>query len=244
MRQLWPTSIEGIDLLDAFAPPPHEATSHLRINMVSSLDGAISIEGKSEGLSGPADRRAFHTMRGLADVILVGAGTMREENYGPSKMSPEEQARRQGRGQNPIPPIAVVTRSASFDWNAPFFRDAASRPIILTTHDGAIAAQGAPDVADIIECGSHDVDLALAIKELASRGLTSLLCEGGPTLNADLLSAGLVNELCLTISPLIVQGSGKKIFDGSQLETPAGFDTTHVFMEDGFLFLRLACKQH
>ncbi len=238
MRQLWPTSQDSVDLLNAYVLPSN-ANPYLRINMVSSLDGAISIEGQSKGLSGPADRNAFHAMRSLADVILVGATTMRMEKYRPAKISQEDQKRRHERGQIPVPPIAVVTRNAVFDYDTPFFCEAVSRPIILTTHTGAITAQDATDTADIIECGNDNVDLTLAVKELLERGLTSILCEGGPTLNADLLSAGLVDELCLTIAPFITQGSGKKIFEGPELQTPEGFDVTHIFMDERFLFLRL-----
>ena len=104
--------------------------------MISTLDGAITLNGRSGMLGGPADRRVFQALRSLADVILVGAGTARAEAYGPVVLAPEVRELRERRGQAPVPPIALVTRSGNLDWSSPLFTKAEVRPIVFTTADG------------------------------------------------------------------------------------------------------------
>src|SRR2546426_1058691 len=144
--------------------------------MISSLDGAISVRGRSGLLGGPGDNEVFHTLRSLADIIVVGAGTARAERYGPARVEAERQARRRARGQPAVPPIAVVTRSCDLDWSSPFFTDAEARPIVVTT--GAAdedARRRAAGVADVVEAGSGDVDLAGAFDALSRRGAHHVL---------------------------------------------------------------------
>src|SRR5436189_936743 len=135
MRSLLPRWDDERDLEAAYAAPTDTipASPFVRVNMISSFDGAIAVGGRSGLLGGPADRRVFRVLRSLADVILVGAGTARAEGYGPARLDEAIQARRRARGQSAVPPIAVVTRSCHLDWSTPFFTEAVARSIVVTT---------------------------------------------------------------------------------------------------------------
>jgi riboflavin-specific deaminase-like protein len=239
MRSLLPPLPAAVDLCDAYALPA-SVPGHpfVRVNMISSLDGAISISGRSGALGGPADHRVFHTLRALTDVVLVGAGTMRTEGYGPVRLSEAEQIQRQARGQHPVPPIAVVTRSCHLDWTSPFFTQAQARPLVLTTRDSHDHAR-ASCAAEVIVCGDTQVDMAIAVRELAARGANSVLVEGGPGLNAQLVGTGLLDELCLTLSPRLVAGTGPRVLAGPELLQALTVEVRHILEEDSFLFLRL-----
>ena len=185
------------------------------INMVSSLDGAIALDGLSGGLSGSADKEVFFYLRSIADVIMVGAATAREENYGQPRLSEQLRAERVSRGQPALPRIAVVTRSMRLDWSSRLFGDPASPaglPLVVCPENVPPQLRAPADgVADLLPAGEDHVDFSSALGHLAARGTRLVLCEGGPTLNGQLLSAGLVDELCLTLSPVLVGGRGPRI---------------------------------
>ncbi len=210
--------------------------------MVSSLNGAVVVDGKSKPLSSPEDRKVCHALRAMADVVLVGAGTMREENYGPVRFSEEVRQQRLSLGLSEHAPVAVVTHEGKFDWSTPFFQDANMQPIILTDGHGAKNASEGSEYAGIVSCGPTRVDLAQAVKELESRGLKRILCEGGPSLNTDLLLAGVVDELCLTIAPILAGSSTKTIFDGLDVDDPEKMEYSHIFRDGGDIFLRVKPK--
>jgi riboflavin biosynthesis pyrimidine reductase len=222
VKQLFPAAAE-VELSpdDAYAYPADR--TFLRANMVSSVDGAaVGPRGRSGDLSEPADQRLLGVLRRLADVILVGARTARVEGYGPARR-----------------PIAVVSASLDFDPSAPLFAGADQRTIVLTSSDAppervAALAEG----SDVVVCGEHSVDATLAIDALASRGYRKLLCEGGPTLLRQLVAAGVVDELCLSLSPLMVGGGPGRILAGDPLIPPLHARLTHLFEEDGTLFSR------
>jgi riboflavin biosynthesis pyrimidine reductase len=241
VRRLLPSPSDQVDLLDAYAPPdPEPARPFVRCNMISSIDGAIAVEGRSGMLGGPADRRVFATLRSLADVIVVGAGTVRAEGYGPARLGEELRSARESRGQAALPPIAVVTSSAHLDWSAPFFTDAGARPLILTSAEGAErAGERARMVADVVVTGRQGVDLPTAVGALHARGLRHVLGEGGPALNAELTQAGLLDELCLTVAPRLVGGAGPRVLAGEELRPPVDLEVVQLLEEDGFLFYRL-----
>lgn len=202
---------------EVYRPP---AGRHLRVNFVSSLDGAVEVGGRSGPLGGGPDRDAFVAMRALADVVLVGAGTVRAENYGPVRLDASAQQRRTGRGQPPLPPIAVISQTAALAAGTRLLSESGDgpRPIVLTTaraDPGLLAGE-----ADVIVCGEGEVDPVRALAALAEQGLLSVLCEGGPRLARHLLAAGVVDELCLTISPVLV-GEGRR----SLAELTAGGET-------------------
>lgn len=201
--------LEGRAALEAVYLPPRDR--HVRLNFVASLDGAVDSGGTSAGLGGPADREAFAAMRAVADVVLAGAATVRDENYGPARVSIDARARRVARGQKPVPPVAVVTASGRLDLSGRLFTEPTDgpRPIIVTTAEGRRPEMDA--VADVIACGGGRVDLDGAIAHLGAMGLGRVLCEGGPVLAAALLSVGLVDELCLTLSPLLAGPGGRRL---------------------------------
>ncbi|HLX88597.1 MAG TPA: dihydrofolate reductase family protein, partial [Acidimicrobiales bacterium] len=180
-------------------------------------------------------------LRSLADVVLVGAGTMRAERYGPVRFDDEVRAQRAGRGQTAVPPIAVVTRSGDLDWSSPFFTEAEARPIVFTTRDldPGVRRRGEA-VAELVTAGQDRVDPRLALDHLHGAGYRSVLLEGGPRLNAEVAAAGLLDELCLTLSPRLVAGDGPRVLAGSELASPLQLEVVHVLEEDGFLFYRLA----
>src|SRR5262249_20312969 len=154
---------------------------------IVSVDGGTSWNGVSGALGGPADKELFSVLRSLTDVVLVASGTMRAEHYGPAILSPSLRDARVARGQAPVPPIAVVSSSCSFDWASPFFTAATQRPYIVTVASAdAPARKQAEKVAEVIIAGDETVDLRRAVAELGDRGFRSILAEGGPTLNGEL----------------------------------------------------------
>lgn len=209
--------------------------------MISSLDGAISLNGSSGALGGPPDRRVFQVLRCLADVVLVGAGTMRAEGYGPVRLDDELRAHRIAEGGPPVPPIAVVTGSGNLDWSSPFFTEAEVRPIVFVPESAAPAVrEKGGTLADVVAAGAGHVDPHLMVDHLGSVGYRVVLLEGGPGLNAEVVHAGLLDELCLTISPCLVAGSGSRVLAGPELPGALSLETVHLLEEGGFLFYRLA----
>jgi riboflavin biosynthesis pyrimidine reductase len=246
LRQLLPASQDSPGLTDAglaalYAYPDGR---WLRANMVASADGAATLAGASAGLSSDTDRRLFALLRTLSDVILVGAATVRTERYKPARPA-QEPWRDLREGRPPTPPIAVVTRRLDLDPDSPLITAAPAdaRTIVITT------AQAPPDIraalephADVIVAGEGGVDFRAAVAALAERGHRRLLAEGGPHLLAELLAAGLLDELCLTIGPLLAGPGPARIVTGP---LPAGalpLDLAHVLEEDGFLFCRYSRK--
>lgn len=226
MRRWMPDPSDDVDLAAAYAVP---GGRHVRANFVASLDGSVTLEGKSEGLSSDADRRLFHLLRALSDVILVGAGTVRAERY---------RGARAIDGRTP-PPIAVVSRSLDLDPGARLFTDTLARPIVLTCEASpgerreALAA-----VADVVVAGADTVDIRGALDALDERGLRRVICEGGPHLLGWLVAAGCLDELCLTLSPLIAGGTAGRIIAGLRTQIGEPMRLVHVLEDSGHLFLR------
>lgn len=234
----WPVG-DVVDL-DAAYWVEDPGRQHVVGAMVASADGAAEAEGRAGGLSGPADVRLFALLRSHADVLLAGASTVRIEQYGGDQPSPERRAWRIARGMAEVPRIAVVTRSCSLDPAGPLFTDTLVPPLIVT-------CSAAPpervarltDVADVVMAGDDSVNIAAALDVLAERGLRRVSCEGGPTLLAQVTAAERLDELSLTVSPLLLAGPAKRIFSGPPLPIPARLRLAHVLADDdGFLFLR------
>lgn len=223
-----PAELTDDDLLAAYAVP---AGVHLRANFVASADGAVTLGGVSGGLSSPADKRVFELLRDLADVVLVGAGTVRAEDYGYPPHEPERRERRRRLGLAELPTFAVVSGSANLDPGAKFFREAEVRPIVLTRRP-APALEG---VADVVPAE----DLREGVAALADRELGRILCEGGPGLLGGLTGEGLLDELCLTVAPVLAGAGPGRIIAGPP-HPPRGMSLRHVLAEDGMLFLSYA----
>ena len=211
----------------------------LRANMVTSADGAVSIDGRSGGLSGPADRMLFTVLRSLADLILVGAGTVRAERYGPVR--PEQIWMGLRPPGAPVPAIAVVSGRLNLDPECTLLA-AAEVPTIVITTAAAPADKRAVLArrARVIEAGQDRVDFAAAVSALRGFGYASILTEGGPTLLGHLAEAGLLDELCLTTSPVLAAGqSGRIVLAPSVIA--ARLALAHVLTDDGFVFSRYLC---
>jgi riboflavin-specific deaminase-like protein len=229
VRRLLADPGEEVDLASAYSVP---SGRHVRANFVSSVDGAVTVDGKSTGLSSEADRRLFHLLRSLTDAVLVGAGTARLENYGGAR---EVDGR--------TPPIAVVSRSLEFDPAARLFTDTRVRPIIVTcAASPSRLREPLEAIADLIVAGDEDVDLAAALDQLADRGLHHVLCEGGPHLLGSLVAAGRLDELCLTVAPLLVGGSAGRIVAGDLPQVRDPMRLVQVLEDEGHLFLRYAVR--
>jgi riboflavin biosynthesis pyrimidine reductase len=241
VRQLFPDHVDDVDLLRAYAVAATGA--HVRVNFVTSADGAATVGGLSDGLSGTADKRVFGALRTLADVVLVGAGTARAEGYGPAKASADRQQWRLAHGYAAIPPIAVVSGGGDLDVTTPFFTDAVARPIVYTLSAvGPARLAALRGVADVVTFDGDAVPVDAVVADLAGRGLRRVLCEGGPHLFGDLLAAGLVDELALTVSPLLAGGSLPRIVAGDALPVARRMTLAHVLTDDGFLFLRYVAE--
>jgi riboflavin biosynthesis pyrimidine reductase len=241
VRQLIPRPSRDVepDLAAVYAYPGH-ARRWVRANMVASADGAAQAEGRSTGLSGEADKKVFRALRGLADVILVGASTVRVEGYKQPAAPREPYARaRAAAGQAPVAAIAVVSASLSLDFDAPLYREAAVRTITITVDDAPpdrLAA--AREAGEVILAGTGRADLALAVDLLAESGRGRILCEGGPHLLAAVARAGRLDELCLAVSPQLLAGHATRITDGPELDPPLPLALHTLLVEDGFLFTR------
>lgn len=235
MRRLLPDPDPDVDLFDALRPP---ALAWLRLDFVASLDGAVVDDaGRSGGLGGPGDRAVFRMLRAHADAILVGAGTARDERYGPHRMVPELSARRAAEGRTDPAAIVVVTRSLELDLSSPLFAEAVAPTVVLTCSAASAAGRAAVVEAggEVVVAGVDHVDLVEGAELLRAHGLASIVCEGGPRLAADLVDAGLVDELCLTIAPMLMGHNGPRMV--TALAGRAPFALTRVLESDSELYL-------
>ena len=225
-----PRPLRDDELLDLYAPEPG-----VRAGFVLSTDGAVAAGGSSRPLQSPADLLSFTTLRAVSDAVLVGAGTARSEDYGPVRPRPGGRAWRAARGLPEAPPLVLVSRSLALDPGARCF----DGPAVVVT---CAAAPGQDRFPDVLVAGEEEVDLADAVRQLAARGLTRLLCEGGPQLLTALLRAGLVDELCLTLSPLLVGGAPGLVTEALGAPLPLALEHL-VDAADGVLLARYSVQR-
>lgn len=235
------------ELAAAYAYPESDARpdarpgAWLRANMVSTLDGAAQHDGRSQPISSAADMRIFGTLRALADVVIAGAETVRQEGYRPARARAEFAQPRRAAGQRPVPAIAVVSASLELDYSLPLFTSPLVPTLVLT---GAAAAPDRVAAAEkagarvVIAGDGVGVDPARAVHELAGLGHTRLLTEGGPRLLGQFVTAGVLDELCLTVSPMLTAGDAQRIAGGPSAEVPRRFALASLLEEEGFLFSR------
>jgi riboflavin biosynthesis pyrimidine reductase len=241
MHKLTPTgtALTDDDVLALYRTEP--GTRIVRMNLVASLDGAVEVGGSSGGLATGGDRLVLGALRALADAVLVGAGTLRDENYKAVRPTAARQAYRRSVGLGPYPRLVVVSGRLDLDPSHRAFADAPIRPIVITHGSADDERRDAvAEVADVLVHGVDRVDLIAAVDELREAyGLDHLLCEGGPTLFGSLHAAGLVDEVCLTVSPLLAGAGAGRIVAG-----PHGALTSmslrHVLTGDNALLLRYA----
>ncbi|GID97149.1 hypothetical protein Adi01nite_65610 [Amorphoplanes digitatis] len=229
--------VHDADLVEAY---PRGAQPLLRVNFVASLDGAVTVDGKSGGLGGPGDKLVFDSLRKVCDALVVGAGTVRTENYDGLRLDAAARDWRRARGLPEFPLMVVVSGALDLDPAQLVFADAPIRPLVVT-HAGAPPARRAAlaPVADVVTCGDAAVDLAAAVAALHARGATQLLCEGGPRLFGALIAADLVDELCLTVSPRLAGGGAGRIATGPGTP-PREMSLRSVLADRDMLFLRYA----
>jgi riboflavin-specific deaminase-like protein len=217
--------------LHELAPP---GRPYLGINMVASLDGKATLDWRTKGLSTEVDRRVFHHLRTQADAVMVGAGTAREERYGRITKNEELRSKRVAEGRAPEALAVVVSGRLDLPADLPLLGEP-DQPVLISTG----AEHTLPGGHAGIEYARIGDDLPRLMAELLERGVRSVLCEGGPTLNSFLFAAGLVDELFLTMTPKVVGGAAAlTIVAGRELVEPVELDLVSVAEADGELFTR------
>jgi riboflavin biosynthesis pyrimidine reductase len=203
------------DLLLGDAAP--DDRPYVVANMVATVDGRATVDGASAGLSGPADRALFHALRGQVDAVLAGTGTLRTERYRRLILQPQRREERRARGLQPDPLAVVLSRSGDL-------------PDIELLTD--------PEQPRAVFTGD-DADPASALRRVRQEhGVRSLLCEGGPTLLGSLFAAGLVDELFLVLSPVVVGGDWPRTVVGPAFHPPVTLELVHLLEHDDMLFTR------
>jgi riboflavin biosynthesis pyrimidine reductase len=221
------------EAIDFYSDPP----DGVRVNMVNSLDNEAAFNGRVAAISDATDHRLLLNLRAYADVILVGAGTVRAEAYGPVILRDDQRRSRTERlGMSAEPPVAVVTTRGVLPAESRLF-GVTPRPIVITTRAAAASAP-ATDDHDVIVAGDDHVDLPVAISALRERGFRRVLCEGGPSLLQSLAECDLIDEMCVTVSPMVAGGQGGTSGAPTGLTEPRRLRLAHVLSHNDFLYLR------
>ncbi|HEY5785195.1 MAG TPA: dihydrofolate reductase family protein [Microlunatus sp.] len=215
--------------------PGSAGVPYVRSNFVSTLDGSVQgLDGRSGSINTASDHEVFALHRGLADVILVGAGTVRGEGYRAVDLEPWQASLRAAEDLAPFPTLVVITGSLRLD---PSFADPAYEhgPVIVVTtsaHDDAAVRPFRERGAEVLRSPGASIELAWMLGELATAGLTRVLCEGGPSLHRDLIADGLLDQLSLTLAPSAVGGVGHRSTAGAALSERADFELAFVLLGD------------
>lgn len=241
VRQLLPVAadVDPVEAYLAATRPAPAGRPWVTMSMVSSLDGATAVGGRSGALGGTPDRQVFRAVRALADVVLVAAGTARTEGYGPVRLADEARAARVAAGRADHPPrLAVV--SASLDLDLSRAAEGPVRPLVLTIEDGDPDRRAAlEELAEVRAHGTGQVDLRAALAGLRDDGVDVVVCEGGPSLNAGLVAHDLIDEWCVTLAPAIVGGDSRRMVHGVvEVGTHQPLELASLLEEDGVLLGR------
>ena len=257
--RLWPDPAEDLSpaqLLEHYAFPERQGEAHdwLRVNFVTSLDGAVTRGGVSGPLGTAGDEAVFELLRRQADVLLLGAGTARKEGYGAMVLDDDAVAWRRDRGMPEQPVFALVSGRLDLDPDSPIFTEAPVRPVVYT-HRGGTSGAGADggglhaerraalsEVADVVDVGETGLEVGLLRADLRARRLHRVHCEGGPTLFAALLAAGAVDELCLTAAPTVESGLAGRITRGTSA-VPTEMELNGVLRCGNELLLRYRTRR-
>jgi riboflavin biosynthesis pyrimidine reductase len=235
-----PRPVAGDDLLDAYPWP--DQGRWVRAMMVTTLDGAAAgRDGLSGSISSSVDGEVFDAVRRLADAVLVGAGTLRAEEYGPMRAKDADADRRAAAGQAPAPRIAVVSGSLDLPWALPVWADSTVTPLVLTGPS--------PDPAALATARQHaevavldDLEPATLLAALTDRGLRRIVCEGGPSLLEAVVAADLLDEADITLSPVFAGTSTTPRTDGP--DEVARFDLVHLITAEGYVMARYTRPGH
>jgi riboflavin biosynthesis pyrimidine reductase len=231
------------DLHPLYGDPP----DGIRANIVLTLDGGAAFNGKTRPISDDTDLWLLNQLRGYADVLVVGSGTVRAERYGPVRLTDEQREHRAGaRYADTPPPIAVVSARAALDRDLPVFAGTGTRPLLITAEKSREQAEALADLADVVIAGNDRVDPVLLLAALADRGLRRVLCEGGPTLLATFIERDLVDDMCLSLAPRFagpqpvdaVGRPGQPLASAGALSRPTTLSLRHVLTNDGMLYIR------
>lgn len=203
-----------LERLEAQGPPlsPDEAASGLRlgdlappqrpyvvVNMVATADGRATVDGRAGPIGNEADRQLFHHLRTQVDAVMAGARTVTIEQYGRLVRDPALRDKRREEGLAGDPLAVIVSGRLDLPVDAPLLQDEHSRVVVITGSDASL--EGSSAQVEYIRSAGATADLAAALHALRSQhGVRSVLCEGGPTLNAALLREGLVDELFLSVA--------------------------------------------
>jgi len=233
--------LDDVELPQLYAYPDRDGT-WVRANFITSIDGGATADGKTGAMAGPGDRYIFNLLRELADVIVVGAGTVRIEGYSGAQLGVARRQRRQARGQSEVPRLAIVTKSGRLERDMGVFTRTEVPPLVLTCTAAADETRRLlSDLAEVIDCSGSDpdkVDETALLAILAARGMRRVLTEGGPMLLGAFVQRNLLDELCLTIAPYVVGGLARRIATGpGQLLTR--MRCAHILTDDaGYLYTR------
>lgn len=228
---------EPVDILEVLFAEDRSAPGRpwVMLNMVESIDGATAVDGGASALNDEDDRALFLSLRAVPDVVLNGAETVRSENLGPVRLSSHMADARRAAGIEGEPRMAILTRSMSIDPGHRVFSDQERRPVMITGIDADPAkVTMLQDVADIIQIeklDGHGVVTALG-------NASVILCEGGPTVNSLLIASGVVDEVNLTISPVLAMGESKRVASGLPIEVPTKMRLARTLIGEESLFLR------
>jgi riboflavin-specific deaminase-like protein len=224
------------------------ARPYLILNMASTLDGRASIEGRSGAIGNRADRELFHALRANVDAVMAGAGTVRVERYGRIIPNAATREHRLQRGLEDEPLACIVSARLSLPDDLPLLNEPAARVVIVTP--SAASLTGASAQIEYVRADSDGrLDLRLAMRKLSERfGVRTLLCEGGPHLNGELLQAGLVDELFLSLAPKLtggedVTGEALRILAGATFSEPLELELLGALENESHLFLRYGVRR-
>jgi riboflavin biosynthesis pyrimidine reductase len=225
------------ELLDHYAIRDR-TTARVRANFIASLDGAATHDGLTRGLNDANDKKVFDMLRMLCDVVLVGAGTLRNEGYGDLRVGNAAALWRSEHGLPPQPTLAVVSGRLDLGPDMAAFTLAPTRPIIVTHERSSPSKrQELSLVADVMVCGTGSLDPQAMLAALTQRGLRQVLCEGGPHLFGTLVESDCVDELCLTLSPVLENGGAGRIIAGAA-QTTRRMRLEHAIHAGDMLMLR------
>jgi riboflavin biosynthesis pyrimidine reductase len=204
------------------------------VNMVASVDGATTVDGQSRGLGDDDDLAMFKALRAVPDIILVGAGTARADNYGPIRLDEERIERRRASGRHELPRLAILSGRLDFDPGARVFSNPEMRPIVLTGRGvDADRVRALEPVAEVVVLEDLNVESVLGHFKTGV-----ILCEGGPHVNAQLAAVEAIDELNLTVAPLLVGGTSKRIIQGTPSDPPIEMELDRILAGDRSVFLR------
>lgn len=239
LRRLYPDPgptaiVDQIHELDLISDPPDDRP-YVVTNFAVTVDGQATLHGRSGPIGSNTDTELLVCLRTRVDAVMIGAGTMRVERYGRPVSDPGKRGRRERRGLSQDPLLVIVSGRLDLPWDAPVFDDRGARVLVFTSSD----AEPPPTQAQVrVVRHEGDVDLSQALSYLRQeRGVRAVLCEGGPRIHAQLIYAGLVDELFVTLAPKLAGGDGPGLVLGlPEHEIP--LELVWLLDNDGELFAR------